>query len=99
MSVEATWIITFASNILSLATLQFLLSLLQSLLRSDCKCSAVWPPVQSTLLSENEIKVFIFNYLTTADIIFFPSAFPFPVCKKVSVMITMISILPMTTVR
>lgn len=43
MSVEATQIITFASEILSLATLQFSLSLLKALLRSDYKCSAAWP--------------------------------------------------------
>lgn len=40
VSVEATQIIAFASEILSLATLQFLLSSLKSLLRSDYKCSA-----------------------------------------------------------
>lgn len=34
-----------------------------------------------------------------ADIILFPSAFPFPVCENVSVMVTIISILPMTTVK
>lgn len=63
VSVETTWIITFASNILSLATLQFLLSLLKSLLRSGCECSAARPPVQSTLLLDDEIKLFIFTYL------------------------------------
>lgn len=99
MSVEATWIIAFDSNILSLATLQFLLSLLKSLLRSDCKCSSRWPPVQSTLLVDNEIKLFIFTYPPMAGIIFFSSAFPFPIYKNVSVVVTIISILPMITVK